>query len=140
MNRKQCVKNGDIESIVLDVLIGVPQGSVLGPILFIIFINDIVKCCEMSAVLFADDAVFIAEGKTIKLLQKCLNQNVKFIFNWLTTNKLTLNSGKTKYMIFHCKKDAKTIRGVQKFKLNVNKRCIKQVTEFIYLGDKLTSS
>ena len=66
------IKNGDIESIVLDVLIGVPQGSVLGPILLIIFINDIVKCCDMSAVLFADDAVFIAEGKTIKLLQKFL--------------------------------------------------------------------
>ena len=52
----------------------------------------------------------------------------------MTTNKLTLNFGKTKYKIFHNKKDAKTIRGVQKFKLNVNKRCIKQVTEFKYLG------
>ena len=120
-NRKQTVKNGDIESIVLDVLIGVPQGSVLGPILFIIFINDIVKCCDMNAVLFADDAVFIAEEKTTKLLQRSLNRNVKCIFDWLITNKLTLNSGKTKYMIFHNKRDSKTIRGVQKFKLNINK-------------------
>ena len=113
-NRKQCVKNGDIESIILDVLIGVPQGSVLGPLLFIIYINDIVKCCDLSAVLFADDAVFIAEGKNIKSLQKTLNQNAKTIFNWLITNKLTLNSRKTKYMIFQNKKDLKTKKGSRK--------------------------
>ena len=62
-NRKQYVRNGDAESILMEVLIGVPQGSVLGPLLFIIFINDIPNSCSMSAALFADDAVFIVHKK-----------------------------------------------------------------------------
>ena len=109
-NRKQYVRNGDVESIILEVLIGVPQGSILGPLLFIIFINDILKCCSMSAALFADDAVFIVDDKNVKSLEKKLSQNTKQIFNWLIANKLTLNSGKTKYMIFRSKHDAKLLK------------------------------
>ena len=133
-NRKQYVRNGDAESILMEVLIGVPQGSVLGPLLFIIFINDIPNSCSMSAALFADDAVFIVHKKSLKTLERNLNQNAKQLFNWLITNKLTLNFGKTKYMIFHNKHDQKSLKRIKKFKLNINKCCIKQVSEFKYLG------
>ena len=88
----------------------------------------------MSAALFADDAVFIADDKNVKSLEKKLSQNAKHIFNWLITNKLTLNFGKTKYMIFHNKHDQKLLKKVKKFKLNINKYCIKQVSKFKYLG------
>ena len=55
----------------------------------------------------SDDAVFLAHSKTIKLLEKEMNQEVKFIYDWLITNKLTLNYKKTKYMIFQNKRDPK---------------------------------
>ena len=63
-----------------------------------------------------------------------MNEQSKLICEWLIVNKLTINVKKTKYMVFHQKRDAKFKRMVKKFKLNVNNYCIKQVEEFRYLG------
>ena len=96
--RKQYVKNGNIESVLLDVVCGVPQGSVLGPLLFTLYINDIVNSSGLGNVLFADDAALIAAENSLKKLQKTINHEIPKLFKWLCGSKLTLNYTKTKYI------------------------------------------
>ena len=131
-DRKQYVNSGDLKSEVLSVLCGVPQGSVLGPLFFILYINDIFDCSLFDCVLFADDAALITSAKTLKKLIFNLRTQSKVFFDWLVINKLTLNYKKTKYMIFQKRGISKKL--LKKVNLNINKNNIKQCTIFKYLG------
>ena len=71
-DRKQLIKCNDIESQLLNVLCGVPQGSVLGPLLFILYINDLANCSRLDTLLFADDAVLTFSHESPKSLQKSI--------------------------------------------------------------------
>ena len=79
----------------------VPQGSILGPILFILYTNDLPNINKLAKfIFFADDANIIITGKDPNEIKEQINELLKSINFWVTTNGLKLNLSKTKYMIF----------------------------------------
>ena len=80
---------------------GVPQGSVLGPLLFNIYVNDIQSSIKHSKhILFADDTTLYITGDSIASLFKFMNEDLREISNWFKANKLSLNAKKTKFIVF----------------------------------------
>ena len=106
-----------------------PQGSVLGPPLFILYINDLSECCNLTPNLFVDDAAFLASADNVKDLENTMNSEVVSIHEWMIANKLTLNYKKTKVMLFSKKK--KDLRSIE---IKINSHKIDMVDSFKYLG------
>ena len=99
--RKQKVFVNGVESDFLEVNSGVPQGSILGPVLFLVYINDIVNATNYFSIrLFADDTSLTVAGKDLDLLLQRINSELPAIYKWLCSNRLTLNLSKTKYLVF----------------------------------------
>ena len=109
-NRSQYVSIGDIQSEVLQVHIGTPQGSCLSPLLFKIFFNDITSCStSLHFTLFADDTSLYMRNSNLLTLYNCLNEELSNIGEWLVANKLALNVQKTVYMLFSGRKPLGTV-------------------------------
>ena len=90
------------KSDIRDVTCGVPQGSILGPIIFILYINEFAKVSDkLFYVLFADDTNVFLNGKTINTLVATVHHELSKLYIWLLANKLTLNVSKSPFMAFH---------------------------------------
>ena len=101
-NRSQYVYMNSGTSTKLNINCGVPQGSILGPLLFLIFVNDIVNSSKiLNYILFADDTNTYLSHSNIYTLINTVNTELTHIATWLCANKLTLNIKKTNFMILH---------------------------------------
>ena len=99
--RKQRVFINGVASTTTHISSGVPQGSILGPLLFFIYINDFPQASHFFSMrLFADDTSLTASDISIDELLLQINLELPSIYKWLCANKLTLNFKKTKYIVF----------------------------------------
>jgi hypothetical protein len=100
-NRHQYVSYDNVSSTYEVVTCGVPQGSVLGPLLFLLYINDIALVSEkLFSILFADDSNMFISGKYLEPMIDTLNFELSKIVTWLNANKLSLNVEKSHYIVF----------------------------------------
>ena len=140
-SRRQCVRVGHVRSEFLSIDKGVPQGSVLGPVLFTIYLNNILSSLNGScqAHLYADDTVIYCMADSVQLATENLQLSFIALQNALHQLKLVLNSNKTKFMIFSRAKNV-DYNSLQISSLNGTQ--ISRVTEYKYLGlwidEKLT--
>ena len=129
--RSQQVEFNGITSSIKSISSSVPQGSILAPLLFIIYVNDLPNCLAYSKSLsFADDTTIILKDKNIDNLYKNANKELKNIDNWLIANKLFLNISKTKHILFSHKHSNKTLNKT----LSIRNKQIDRVTSIKLLG------
>ena len=105
-NRQQYVHlstvsgSSNVKSCLLNCECGIPQGSCLGPLLFLFFINDLAKSSSFFTILFADDCTFQISGANTSDLFMRANEELSKAEQWFSANKLTLNTKKTRFMLF----------------------------------------
>ena len=129
-NRRQSVNIKGKLSKFLSILAGVPQGSILGPILFNIFLNDFIFIFDNSNIFnFADDNTLTAIGKTIPSVVQCLENDSRKAISWLDANHMIANPGKFKGIIFQ--KGNNDTSGID---MNINDKVIKSSTDVTLLG------
>lgn len=98
--RKQFVGLAEVRSELLPIQCGVPQGSILGPILFLIYINDLQNSTDLFPIIFADDTNLFYNARSVDLCIAKMNGEMVSVLQWIRSNKLSLNVEKTNYIVF----------------------------------------
>ena len=135
--RKQATKfNGEVSDYE-NINIGVPQGSVLGPTLFGLYINELDSIFATSEVfLYADDTVILTSHPNLDVLVDILNNDLKFYYYWLKFNRLTINLGKTKFIVY--KGHGQQINSKMK-QIKIGQGTVLRCENYTYLGVVLDS-
>ena len=135
-NRKQYVVINNAKSDTLDITTGVPQGSILGPLLFIIYINDLPNASDIfHSIMYADNTNLSASLQSIESINpnetvdSLINKELSKISEWLSLNRLSLNVKKSKYIVHKM-----TNKKVNNLQLNINGIAIEKVYDFNFLG------
>ena len=136
-NRKQFVSVNGFNSELKNNNCGVPQGSILGPLLFILYINDLhssIKFCKTHH--FADDTNLLYFNDSVKKLNKSINYDLKHVVNWLNANKICLNISKTELVLFKPRKKALD----QDLHIKLNGKKLYPTSSVKYLGIRIDSN
>ena len=132
-NRSQYIQVGKIKSAHSTVEVGVPQGSILSPLLFLIHINDFKNCTRLNVINFADDTMLYYKFQETKNFEYFIKQELRNVTTWMKTNKLKLNLNKTKFMIFA--PDSENFKTLKNIKLSIEDEVeLEQVSQCKYLG------
>lgn len=134
--RKQAVRIKKTTSKYEEIKYGVPQGGVLGPLLFLIFINDLLQIKFNSSVYaYADDTSLVCSANNYDVLNLRINADLKKLSDWLNKNKLVLNISKTKFVNFSYRPEA-----TNKYKDKLNLQCHKFKCHDTCVCDKIEST
>ena len=131
-NRKQLTVIGDCVSDLELIEWGVPQGSVLGPLLFLIFINDIPHASDLGTWLFADDTSLVLSASSLSELQTLMNHQVDLVHDWLLANRLSVHYvDKSQYMLINKNMNVSI---TDNFELKMGNHVIERTKSYRYLG------
>ena len=134
-NRKQSVLLNSVKTESKEVLFGVPQGSILGPLLFILYVNGVTSTTKNTdMLLYADDIVITASNKDPEIAGRLLQEDLTKLVQWCTKNGLTINTKKTKTVWYGEKTRAEKAKDIN---IVIGESPLESPSEYTYLGVKL---
>ncbi len=137
-DRTQIVNVNQVDSAPCVISCGVPQGSILGPLLFLCYVNDMPISVECKLLLYADDSALLVSGKDPKLIAEKLSIELESCRQWMVDNKLSLHVGKTEAILFGTQRKLKLVN--QDFSIVCNGIAISTSTSVKYLGVTLDNT